>query len=89
MTSPASGGAPSTPPVMPSTGPNPTPPTLPTGGSLPPPVSPTMGPGGGMMPMGGMPMAGMPGVQAKAAGPTNATQSPNRLWARIFRTPNR
>ncbi|WP_006246369.1 PPE domain-containing protein [Mycolicibacterium tusciae] len=59
MTSPASGGAPSTPPVMPSTGPNPTPPTLPTGGSLPPPVSPTMGPGGSM-PMGGMPMGGMP-----------------------------
>lgn len=59
MTSPASGGAPSTPPVMPSTGPNPTPPTLPTGGSLPPPVTPAMGPGGGM-PMGGMPMGGMP-----------------------------
>ena len=68
MTSPASGGPPSMPPVMPSTGPNPTPPTAPTGGSLPPPVSPTVGhSGGGMMPMGGMPMAGM-GQQAGQGG---------------------
>jgi len=57
-TSPAGGGAPSTPPVMPSTGPNPTPPTLPAGGQLPPPATPAMGHGG--MPMGGMPMGGMP-----------------------------
>lgn len=57
-TSPAGGGTPSTPPVLPSTGPNPTPPTLPAGSQLPPPVTPAMGHGG--MPMGGMPMGGMP-----------------------------
>jgi hypothetical protein len=69
-TSPAAGGAPSTPPVMPSTGPNPTPPTMPTGagGSLPPPVAPVGRGGAGMMPMGGMPMmGGAPGGQGGGA----------------------
>ena len=79
MTSPASGGAPSTPPVMPSTGPNPTSPTLPTGGSLPPPVSPTMGPGGGMMPMGGMPMAGMPGGAGQGGGADERNAKPKQV----------
>ncbi|WP_094287357.1 PPE domain-containing protein [Mycobacterium lehmannii] len=81
-TSPAAGGAPSLPPVTPSTGPNPTPPTLPAGGSLPPPVTPSAGPGGaGYMPMG-MPLAGLAGAGGQGGANEERKGKPKQVVAR-------